>query len=53
MLEYSWGWQDFFDTGVMAGGWDSAAWVQAGLPTSGELVLKLSVKSVAHINSRG
>jgi hypothetical protein len=34
--------------GAMAGGWDAAAWAQAGLPTSGELVMKLQVIKVAH-----
>jgi hypothetical protein len=48
-----WGWNNFFETGAMSGGWDAAAWAKAGLPTTGELVLKLSVKNVAHTNSSG
>lgn len=35
-------------TGPMTGGWDAAAWAQAGLPPAGVLVLKLKVTSVAH-----
>jgi hypothetical protein len=46
-----WGWSDFFQLGAMAGGWDAAAWAKAGLPTTGELVLKLRVTEVAHASS--
>jgi hypothetical protein len=35
-------------TGPMTGGWDAAAWAQAGLPSAGALVLKLKVTNVAH-----
>lgn len=35
-------------TGPMTGGWDAAAWAQAGLPSAGVLVFKLKVTSVAH-----
>jgi hypothetical protein len=38
------GWRDFFDLGVMAGGWDEAAWAAKGLPSHGTLQLKLKVK---------
>jgi len=40
-----WGWHDFFDIGVMSGGWDEAAWAAKGLPTTGELVLTAKVTS--------
>lgn len=39
-----WGWSDFFSLGVMAGGWDEAAWAAKGLPTDGTLQLKLKVE---------
>lgn len=48
---HCWGWSDFFQLGAMAGGWDAAAWAKAGLPTTGELVLKLRVTEVAHASS--
>jgi hypothetical protein len=39
---------DLCDVGPMSigGGWDEAAWSAAGLPTSGELELRLHVHSV-------
>jgi hypothetical protein len=40
------GWADFFSLGPMAGGWDEAAWAAKGLPTSGQLTIKLTVSDV-------
>jgi hypothetical protein len=35
--------EDVFELGPMAGGWDAAAWADKGLPTEGNLLLKLQV----------
>jgi hypothetical protein len=40
------GWGYFFGLGAMPGGFDDAAWAAKGLPTSGSVVLKLTVKDV-------
>lgn len=40
------GWRDFFDVGPMPGGFDEAAWAAKGLPTSGQIVLKLTVNAL-------
>ena len=40
------GWADFFGIGVMSGGWDEAAWVAKGLPSSGNLTFCLRMLSV-------
>jgi hypothetical protein len=37
------GFNNFFGTGYMSGGWDEAAWVAAGLPTEGEVRVTLTV----------
>jgi hypothetical protein len=37
---------DFFGLGAMPGGFDDAAWVAKGLPTSGNLSLQLTVSTV-------
>jgi hypothetical protein len=37
------GWGDYFDLGPMVGGWDEVAWARKGLPTSGQLTIKLTV----------
>jgi hypothetical protein len=42
----SWGWRDFFGLRAMPGGFDEAAWAAKGLPTSGSIVLKLTVTDV-------
>ena len=42
----AWGWHNFFRVGVMSGGFDEAAWAAKGLPTSGNIVLKLTVADV-------
>lgn len=43
------GWDDLLDLGPMAGGWDEVGWASKGLPTSGPVVLKLSVTGVGHM----
>ena len=40
------GFDDFFRLGAMPGGFDEAAWVAKGLPTSGSIKLQLTVKDV-------
>lgn len=40
-------WMDFLQVGSMPGGWDEAAWVAKGLPTTGDLVLQFVVFSVS------
>jgi hypothetical protein len=40
---------DFFDTGVMSGGWDVRAWAAKGLPTGGQLIIKTKVWGLAHV----
>lgn len=40
----SWGFADFFSVGVMAGGWDEAAWTAKGLPTCGDSKLSITLK---------
>lgn len=40
---------DFFNIGVMAGGWDVRAWAAKGLPTGGQLVIKTKVWGLAHV----
>jgi hypothetical protein len=40
------GWSDFFGLGVMSAGFDEDAWAAKGLPTSGNIMLKLTVKDV-------
>jgi hypothetical protein len=40
------GWRDFFGLGPMSGGFDEAAWAAKGLPTTGSLKLRLTVKDV-------
>jgi hypothetical protein len=42
------GWDDFFELGHMPGGWDDVAWAGKGLPTSGQLTIKLTVSKVSH-----
>jgi hypothetical protein len=42
-----WGWPDF-GVGPMAGGWDEAVWAGKGLPSSGQLSIKLTVSDVPH-----
>ena len=42
----AWGWRDYFSLGPMSGGFDEAAWAAKGLPTSGSIVLKLTVADV-------
>lgn len=37
------GYQDMFEVGCMAGGWDEEAWAATGLPSEGELRLTLTV----------
>lgn len=44
---YTWHIDEFPDVGVMAGGWDEAAWAAQGLPTEGDLVFELEVSHVA------
>jgi hypothetical protein len=39
---------NIFDVGSMAGGWDEVAWAGKGLPTSGQLTIKLTVSKVSH-----
>jgi hypothetical protein len=46
---WGWGWEDFFGTGPMVGGWDAAVWASKGLPTTGSLVLKLKATHVGHM----
>ena len=41
-----WGRRDFFEVGVMPGGFDEAVWAAKGLPTSGSIVLQLTVKDL-------
>jgi hypothetical protein len=41
--EYDVAWEDLFDLGAMAGGWDEAAWAARGLPVEGDLKLTLKV----------
>lgn len=36
------------DVGPMAGGWDEAVWAGKGLPTCGQLTMKLTVSDVPH-----
>jgi hypothetical protein len=38
--------KDFLRLGAMADGWDAVAWVNKGLPTQGDLLLKLKVHDV-------
>lgn len=40
------GWRDYFRTGPMPTGFDEVAWAAKGLPTSGQLVLRLTVRDV-------
>lgn len=42
-----WGRTDTFRLGVMAEGWDEAAWASKGWPTSGELVVSATFKQIA------
>jgi hypothetical protein len=42
------GQQDSFNLGVMAGGWNQEAWASKGLPATGQLLFTLKVKSVGH-----
>lgn len=44
----TYGRQDCFDLGVMAGGWNQEAWASKGLPAAGELVFTLRITSVGH-----
>jgi hypothetical protein len=44
--ERSRGIPDFFNLGVLLGGFDEAAWAAKGLPTSGSILLRLTVKNV-------
>jgi hypothetical protein len=43
------GFPDFFDIGVMAGGWDEVAWSGKGLPASGDLPITITVTKLAHM----
>jgi hypothetical protein len=38
--------RDFFELGCMSGGFDEAAWAAKGLPASGTILLRLTVKDV-------
>jgi hypothetical protein len=40
---------DFFNLGVMAGGWDAVAAAAKGLPASGNLPITLTVSQVSHM----
>lgn len=40
------GWPDFIGIGLMAGGWDCAAWAAKGLTEKRDLVLKLWMHKV-------
>jgi hypothetical protein len=42
----SWGPDDFFKLASMSGGFDEAAWAAKGLPASGNILLRLTVKDV-------
>jgi hypothetical protein len=42
----NWGWRDYFQLGAMPGGFDEATWAAKGLPTSGNIVLRLTVTDV-------
>lgn len=42
------GTRDVFSLEPMAGGWDEAAWAAKGLPTSGQLTIKLIVSDLPH-----
>jgi hypothetical protein len=42
-----WGYFNFFRVGFMSGGFDEAAWIEKGLPTSGSIKLRLTVSNVA------
>lgn len=45
--DYMW-WEDFFGVGRMAGAWDEVAWAKAGLPTSGQVTIKMTVSGMPH-----
>jgi hypothetical protein len=42
------GWGDAFGVGLMTEGWDEVAWARKGLPTSGQLTIKLTVSGLPH-----
>jgi hypothetical protein len=44
--DWTWGFLDFFQLGAMVCGFDEAAWAAKGLPTSGSIKLRLTVKDV-------